>query len=74
MNDRPDYGQEQMRVGLCADCRHSRVIASDRGSEFWLCERSRTDPAYPRFPGLPVRVCAGYEPGVRPQAPIRPPD
>ena len=62
MNDRPDHGQEPMRVGLCAGCRHGRVITSDRGSEFWLCERSRIDPAYPRFPRLPVLVCAGYEP------------
>ena len=37
------------------------VIKSDRGARFWLCERSRTDPAFPRFPPLPVRACAGYE-------------
>ena len=49
-------------AGLCADCRHARRIVSARGSVFLLCERSRTDPAYPKYPRLPVRACAGCEP------------
>jgi len=61
MNDRPDVRQDP-RVGLCADCRHARIVTSDRDARFWLCERSRTDPAFPRFPPLPVRACTGYEP------------
>jgi len=61
MNDRPDLQQDLSRAGLCASCRHGRVIESDRGSRFWLCERSRTDPSFPRFPPLPVRTCRGYE-------------
>jgi len=61
MNDRPD-GRQDPRVGLCGNCRHARPIQSDRGSRFWLCERSRTDPAFPKFPPLPVRTCGGYEP------------
>jgi hypothetical protein len=61
MNDRPDRRQDPS-VGLCAACRHARQIRSDRGSRFWLCERSRTDPAFPKFPPLPVRACVGYEP------------
>ncbi len=57
-------------VGLCAACAHARVVESRRGSRFWLCERSRTDPAFPRYPPLPVLACRGYEPGVdRPAAP-----
>jgi GNAT superfamily N-acetyltransferase len=36
-------------------------IASARGSQFYLCERSRTDASYPRYPRLPVLTCAGYE-------------
>jgi hypothetical protein len=28
---------------------------------FSLCARSREDPAYPRYPRLPVLTCAGYE-------------
>lgn len=47
--------------GLCASCRHSREIPGAR-SRFWLCERSRTDPRFPRYPRLPVLRCAGHEP------------
>ncbi len=46
--------------GLCASCRHARPIAGAR-STFWLCDRSRTDPRFPRYPRLPVVRCAGYE-------------
>ena len=27
-----------------------------------MCERSRTDPSFPRYPRLPVTSCRGYEP------------
>ena len=47
--------------GLCAACVHGRRIQSARGSTFWLCRRSEGDPEYPRYPRLPVLVCAGYE-------------
>ena len=50
------------RAGLCDTCRHQRLIPNTRGSVFSLCERSRTDPDYPRYPRLPVVECAGYEP------------
>jgi hypothetical protein len=49
-------------AGLCDRCRHQRLVPNTRGSVFSLCERSRTDPAYPRYPRLPVRTCPGYEP------------
>jgi hypothetical protein len=49
------------RVGLCVTCRHARVIESDRGSRFYFCERSKTDPAFPRYPRLPVVACIGYD-------------
>jgi hypothetical protein len=51
--------------GLCGACRHSRIIDSRRGSTFRLCERSATDPRFPRYPTLPVLSCQGYEPGTR---------
>jgi hypothetical protein len=50
-------------VGLCATCRHARIIESRRGSRFWLCSRSRMDARFPRYPPLPVIRCAGYETG-----------
>jgi hypothetical protein len=48
-------------AGLCDSCRHQRIIKTTRGSRFSLCERSRTDPAYPRYPRLPVLRCPGFE-------------
>jgi len=53
---------ENTRIGLCANCRFMRQIQSDRGSIFYFCERSTTDPSYPKYPRLPVLQCAGYEP------------
>ena len=50
------------KVGLCADCAFSRAIESARGSTFCLCERSRTDPAFLKYPPLPVLRCTGYVP------------
>jgi len=56
--------------GLCGACRHSRVIRTGRGSTFRLCERSTTDPRFPRYPNLPVLRCAGFEPiEVTPEQP-----
>jgi DNA-3-methyladenine glycosylase I len=49
-------------AGLCDSCRHQRVVRNTRGSSFSLCERSKDDERYPRYPRLPVRSCAGYEP------------
>ncbi|MGA9980503.1 MAG: hypothetical protein WBQ08_17925 [Candidatus Sulfotelmatobacter sp.] len=62
-NDRAgqDRVRERSRIGLCADCRFVRVVESDRGSQFYLCERSATDPTFPKYPRLPVLQCRGYE-------------
>jgi hypothetical protein len=49
-------------AGLCDSCRHQRIVRNTRGSEFSLCERSKTEPEYPRYPRLPVTSCRGYEP------------
>jgi len=56
-----DAQSEDDRIGLCAKCRHSRQIKSDRGSVFYLCQRSLTDPAFPKYPRLPVLRCSGFE-------------
>jgi len=50
-----------MRLGLCSGCAHARSIRSAKGSEFSLCERSKTDPRFTKYPRLPVRECAGFE-------------
>ncbi len=56
---------ERAKVGLCADCRHAQRVESDRGSVFWRCELSASDPRFPKYPRLPVRECSGYEPEDR---------
>jgi hypothetical protein len=56
--------EERSRAGLCADCRHSKQIESSRGSRFYLCQLSATDPAFPKYPPLPVLRCSGYAPKV----------
>ncbi len=47
--------------GLCGDCSHCVVVASDKGSVFLRCERAKTDPRYAKYPRLPVLQCPGYE-------------
>jgi len=47
--------------GLCETCRHQKVIRNTRGGSFSMCERSKTDPAYPKYPRIPVLECRGYE-------------
>ena len=48
-------------AGLCDSCVHQRVVRNTRGSSFSLCERSRTEPKYPRYPRLPVVECRGWQ-------------
>lgn len=48
-------------AGLCAGCRHLRLLSSGR-SKFVRCWLGESDPAYPRYPALPVVACNGYEP------------
>lgn len=48
-------------VGLCFDCVNARVIRSDRGSIFYLCGLSATDPTFAKYPRLPVVSCTGYQ-------------
>jgi hypothetical protein len=49
-------------VGLCDSCRHQKLVPNTRGSVFSLCERSRTEPEFPRYPRIPVAQCSGFEP------------
>jgi hypothetical protein len=51
-----------VNAGLCESCVHQRVVKNTRGSRFSLCERSKTEPEYPKYPRVPVLECRGYEP------------
>jgi len=37
------------------------VIANTRGSSFSMCERSKVDERYAKYPRIPVERCPGYE-------------
>jgi hypothetical protein len=52
----------RLSAGLCDACVHQRLVTTTRGSTFSLCERSREDPAYPKYPRIPVLRCAGFTP------------
>jgi hypothetical protein len=60
--DRDPKQPTQNAVGLCATCVHARGIESQRGSVFWLCQLSASDPSFPKYPRLPVLSCPGYDP------------
>jgi len=47
-------------AGLCARCAHARVVTSGKGATFVLCGKSATDPAFAKYPRLPVVRCAGF--------------
>jgi hypothetical protein len=53
-------------AGLCSQCRHARLIVSDKGHAFIRCGRSDSEPSYDRYPRLPVLECAGVEPDPPP--------
>ena len=47
---------------LCERCRWLREVISGKGSRFLLCERSRVDPQFAKYPPQPVASCPGFEP------------
>jgi hypothetical protein len=57
------------RAGLCTSCRFAEIVTSSRGSVFYLCTLSAIDPAFRRYPVLPVIRCSGYQPTPPPTRP-----
>ena len=53
-------------TGLCGTCAHQRIVRSGRGSTFSMCERGLSDPAWLKYPPLPVLRCRGHEPRPAP--------
>jgi hypothetical protein len=48
-----------MTQSLCETCCWVREVATAR-SRFLLCELSKTNAAYPKYPPQPVVRCDGY--------------
>lgn len=59
--DRSALDRLPLHPGLCADCVHLELQASQR-SVFVRCGLSDADPRFPRYPRLPVAACSGYQP------------
>jgi hypothetical protein len=47
---------------LCESCALRREVITPKGSRFLLCQLSKSDPAYPKYPQQPVVRCNGYQP------------
>jgi len=50
----------RMTQSLCETCRWMREVTTPR-SRFLLCELSKTDAAYPKYPAQPVVRCEGHQ-------------
>jgi hypothetical protein len=51
---------DEMTQTLCESCRWMREVNTAR-SRFLLCELSKADAAYPKYPPQPVVRCDGHE-------------
>ena len=50
----PKTGPRSLDPGLCRGCANAQVVTSGRGSSFWRCREHDRDPAWPKYPPLPV--------------------
>ena len=50
----------RLAEGLCAACAHASRIVNDRGSIFVRCLYATHDPAFPKYPRLPVVACRAF--------------
>ncbi len=49
-----------MTRSLCEMCAWMREVVTPKVSRFLLCQLSKTDTAYPKYPPQPVVRCDGY--------------
>jgi hypothetical protein len=71
LRDPAELGELATHPGLCGTCVHLRLLRSPR-STFARCAKAERDPAFPRYPRLPVVACAGHRPAPREEAPAPP--
>lgn len=50
-----------MTHSLCETCASMREVITPKGSRFLLCQLSKNDPAFRRYPPQPVVRCNGYQ-------------
>ena len=59
-------GSAAPHAGLCETCGNVRVIDTRKGSRFFLCQLSETDPRFAKYPRTPLLRCPGYTPAPAP--------
>ncbi|MBK7643246.1 MAG: hypothetical protein IPJ19_09370 [Planctomycetes bacterium] len=57
----PEEPRRKPPRSLCETCRHVRRVESAKGSVFFLCRRSETEPVFRKYPPQPVVECRGFE-------------
>jgi hypothetical protein len=67
-----DESNDFTRAGLCDHCTNVHVVENRRGSRFYRCLLADVDPAFVRYPPLPVLFCPGFAP-IAPAGPIQGP-
>lgn len=65
MNARATPGEDDRKArrslrSLCIECTHVKIVTSEKGSTFYLCQLARTDPRFPKYPPQPVVACSGF--------------
>jgi len=68
----PEQFSDGTRAGLCDRCQNVQIIQNRRGSRFYRCRLADVDPAFVRYPPLPVLFCPGFAP-IDPAAPSQTP-
>lgn len=58
---REDVAKARLRLGQCLDCRHRKALRSKSGEDLVLCARASAEPAFPKYPRLPMSGCGGFE-------------
>jgi hypothetical protein len=49
-----------MTQSLCETCAWMREVTTPKGSRFQLCQLSKMNPAFPKYPPQPVARCDGF--------------
>ncbi|PYU21560.1 MAG: hypothetical protein DMG30_17280 [Acidobacteria bacterium] len=52
------------------NCRFARPVEGKQTAIYFLCERSRTDRTFLKYPRLPVLRCSGYVSSGKPEAKV----
>ena len=54
---------------LCETCQRMQEIITPKGSRFLLCQLSKTNTDYLKYPPQPIVRCVGYQPRDEPREP-----